>query len=152
MEEQKKHRLSSLDVSTSLGFFDCVLQDYSSPRMPSDVIRSCLFRKLKSKSLLILRRVCKRFNSIIKEEKWFLELLKTTQDRKLERLKEEQKELRWLITSYRGRISRREKKSKIIQKEVLELQQDTKECEEKIEAVKKTKKEIERSQKKLKKD
>jgi septal ring factor EnvC (AmiA/AmiB activator) len=145
MEEQKKHRLSSLDVSTSLEFFDCVLQDYSSPRMPSDVIRSCLFRKLKFKSLLVLRRVCKRFNSIIKEEKWFSELLKTGIDRK-------QKELRKFITSNKGKIARREQKLRSIQEELLELRQEAEEAEEKIEVIKETKKEIERSQKKLKKD
>lgn len=108
---------------------------------------ACLFSKLKSGSLLVLRRVCKRFNSIIKEEKWFSELLKTGMDRKLE----EQKDLRKIITSNKGRISRREQKLISIQEEVLELRQKTKEAEEKIEAIKKTKKEIERSQKKLKK-
>jgi chromosome segregation ATPase len=72
-------------------------------------------------------------------------------DRKMENLKEEQKERRKFITSNKGKISRREQKLRTIQKELLELRQETEGAEENVEVIKETKQEIERSRKKLKK-
>jgi peptidoglycan hydrolase CwlO-like protein len=147
MEGSKKRRLLPLDVSTYIGFFDCVLKDYSSHHMPSDVIRSCLFPKLRTKDILALRRVCKRFFCIIQEEKWFLGFFQNAMDQKLENLKKEQKECRKFITSNKGKIARREQKLRSVQKELLELRQEMEEAEDAVEVIKDTQEEIKKSKK-----